>query len=280
MIESRFDSIAGLVDKQSGAARMTILLALWSLALVVLHDVRVDAATVREVAAPSSNWLAAPAPSPRIDSAQLWNALAEHSDVMSGRWTRQSKAATHRTTRAHRTASASRAPQPPVVPPVREADVKVTSAVAQTEQRVAGLIAERRFDAAAASIDAARSSDADTNVRLRLLDARVAIARGDFERACSQLLANLPDVRISTEQHDLLAVAMLRTGRFAESAAVYRALLSVDSHNPRWWAGYAVALNELGRRADSVAAYRALQSLAPPGSALSSWATQQLERMT
>jgi len=61
---------------------------------------------------------------------------------------------------------------------------------------------------------------------------------------------------------------------------VYRALLSVDPRNARWWAGYAMAQGELGHRAESVSAYRALQSLAPPGSPLASWATQQIERMT
>ena len=283
MNEFRFESIAALADKQGGAARMTVFLALWSLALVVLHDVRVDAATIREVPAPSSNWLAAPAPAPTVDSPQLWNALAERSDVMSGRWARQAKASTHRAVPARRahvaTRAAAQAPPPPIALPIG-ADAKTSSAVAQTERRVAEQIAKGEFDAAVASIEAARASVADGNPRLRLLDARVAMARGDPERACAQLLANLPDVRVSTEQHDLLAAAMLRAGRFAESAAVYRALLSVDSRNARWWAGYAVTQNELGRRAESVAAYRALQSLAPPGSPLSSWAIRQLERMT
>jgi len=329
MNESRLESLAAVFDRQGGAARMTVFLALWSLALVVLHDVRVDAATIRETPAPQSNWLAPPAPLPSVDSAVLWNGLAERSDVMSGRWAPVAKAphrpsapgvpytvaarsasygdgaATMKTRGS--SASANGAPRSPPTSksvesrtiaaksersadrsfssavqttPNELASTKAPSVVAQTERLVTRLIESGDLAAATASIETARSSVPEANARLRLLDARVAIARGDYERACAQLLENLPDVRTSTEQHDLLAAAMLRTKRFAESATVYRALLSVDPRNARWWAGYAVTQSELGHHAESISAFRALQSVAPSGSPLALWASQQIDRMT
>ena len=326
MNESRLESLAASTDRQSGAARMTVFLALWSLALVVLHDVRVDAATIREVAAPQSNWLAAPAPLPKVDSAGLWDGLAERSEVLSGRWS-PATAARH-SNRAHGVTSAVRrvgtydraattktlasvassdappaiskansaaapriadkqarsvgrhlsaAPEPASTEPTAN---KAPSIVTRTEWLVTQQIASGDLTAAAASIETARTTVPAANARLRLLDARLAIARGDYERAYAQLLESLPDVRTTTEQHDLLAATMLRTKRFAESAAVYRALLSVDPRNARWWAGYAVAQSELGHRAESVGAYRTLQSVAPPGSPLALWASRQIDRMT
>jgi hypothetical protein len=310
----RFSSMTMPTDRQGGAARMTVFLALWSLALVVLHDVRVDAAPVYETS--TSNWSAAPAPLPRVDSPTLWNAFAEHSDVMSGRWSPDRKSAMHRKSARSSVAQSRSAPpsnvsvvhsngrEPSVASPSARRDVvvapadesvhsttptkptevvsesKAPSAIAETERAVAEQLARREFDAALASIERARAQSPDGDSRLRLLDARVAIARGDFERAYAQLLERLPDVRATTEQHDLLAAAMLRTGRFSESASVYRALLSVDARNARWWAGYAMAENGLGHRSESLTAYRALQSLVPPGTPLSSWATLQIERMT
>ena len=330
MNESRLESLAALSDRQGGAARMTVFLALWSLALVVLHDVRVDAATIREVPAPRSDWLAVPAPLPSVDSAVLWNGLAERSDVMSGRWSPTAKAA-RRANSGHGTTSAvvarsvdsddratttqtrasvatssdalrsiskvnsavspmiaaerarsdgrplTSATEPAATEPTAN---KAPSVVARTERLVTQQIASGDLAAAAVSIETARTTVPEANARLRLLDARLAIARGDYERAYAQLLENLPDVRTTTEQHDLLAAAMLHTKRFAESATIYRALLSVDPRNARWWAGYAVTQSELGHRAESVSAYRALQSVAPPGSPLSAWASQQIERMT
>ncbi|MCX7063375.1 MAG: hypothetical protein NT024_02155 [Proteobacteria bacterium] len=55
-------------------------------------------------------------------------------------------------------------------------------------------------------------------------------------------------------------------------------MLAVDQGNARWWAGYAVSQEKLGERAELAVAYRALQVLAPPGTALATWATQRLER--
>jgi hypothetical protein len=297
-------------DRQGGAARMTVFLALWSLALVALHDVRVDAAPIYEAAAPESNWSAAPTPVPRVDAPTLWNAFAECSDVISGRWSPGRKSAARRRSDRHaagvRTAVAvvaqpvarSGAPSSAepskssgsiaIVPHAdsnaievdRSTPTKAVSLIAEAERHVASQIASGELDAATASIERARASIPDGNARLRLLDARVAMARGDFERAYTQLLESLPDIRKTTEQHELLAAAMLRTGRFAESATVYGALLRVDPRNARWWAGYAMSQNELGHRTDALAAYRALQSLVQPGTPLSSWATQQIERMT
>ena len=108
----------------------------------------------------------------------------------------------------------------------------------------------------------------------------MAIGRGDLERAYAILLESLPDVRIATQQHDLLAAVMVRTSRYAEAAAIYRALLTVDPANARWWAGYAVTQEKLGHRTELISAYRTLRSLAPPGSALSTWANERLERIT
>jgi Flp pilus assembly protein TadD len=112
-----------------------------------------------------------------------------------------------------------------------------------------------------------------------MLDARVAIGQGDYERAYTTLLEGLPDIQVSTHQHDLLAAVMVRTSRYAEAAAVYRGLLALNSTNTRWWAGYAVTQEKLGRHSELVGAYRTLRTLAQPGTPLAAWAEEQLQRI-
>src|SRR3954469_9256425 len=76
-----------LTDRQGGAARVSIFFALWSLSLLLLHDVRVAAAPVYDVPARSTEWLTAPKP-PVLNPERMWDSLAQRSDVMSGRWNR------------------------------------------------------------------------------------------------------------------------------------------------------------------------------------------------
>jgi hypothetical protein len=277
------NSLVSLPDRHGGAARLSVFFALWTLALLVVHDVRVNAAPILEPA-PSADtpWLTAPAPAPSFNTATMWNALAQQSEVMSGRWNggarsqaKSIQAVAH--TAAKRAATvASYKP-----PPAREATlvVKDTSEVSGVEVQVVRRIAVRDFSGAIAMIGEARAENPKAVSRLRVLEAHVAIGQGDYERAYALLLEGLPDMHVSTQQHDLLAAVMVRTSRYAEAAAVYRALLTLDSTNTRWWAGYAVTQEKLGRTGELAGAYRTLRTLAPPGTPLAEWAEQRLQRI-
>jgi hypothetical protein len=294
MNDIRSNTIATLPHLHSGAARVSIFFALWSLALVMLHDVRVNAAPVYEIQSPvaDSRWWTPPAPPPAIAPLTMWNGLAEHSDVMDGTW-RKTNEITQVRGAAHGDAprSKQKAPAVPVDPELKQhrldassrgvdepTPIRTASSIAAVELQVARYIEASDFAGAIDIIVRARVEVPAAAAQLRLLEARVAISRNDPERAYSLLLDGLPDIRDATAHYDLLAAVMLQTSRFAESAKVYRALLAVDQGNARWWAGYAVSQEKLGERAELAVAYRALQVLAPPGTALATWATQRLER--
>lgn len=310
-------SMIALPERHAGAARLSVFFALWTLALLVVHDVRVNAAPIYErPPAADSAWLAAPAPVPQIDTSSMWNGMTHRSDVLSGRWNgvaSQRSAATvdvaHLANEMSRPRSVDNADAKKAVAkafvskkPVSKQTpkemsketpkqtrsrevaetapiVKSASDVAGTEQSVAQRIATRDFAGAFELIERARAENPQAIAQLRLLDARVAIGQGDYERAYTTLLEGLPDIRVSTDQYDLLAVAMVRTSRYAEAAAVYRGLLALNSTNTRWWAGYAVTQEKLGRHSELVGAYRTLRTLAQPGTPLAAWAEEQLQRI-
>lgn len=303
-------SLIALPERHSGAARLSVFFALWTLALLVMHDVRVSAAPIYERPSVAEGaWLTAPAPMPQIDTSSIWDAMAQRSDVLSGRW---SGVSSERAQRAGMVAhTTNEFTQPRLADPVllknvasrtpaskkgvsnemeqkeilgREVAestsiVKSTSDVADTEQRVAQRIVMRDFSDAVALIERARAENPQAVSQLRMLDARVAIGQGDYESAYTTLLEGLPDIHVSTDQHDLLAAVMVRTSRYAEAATVYRGLLALNSTNTRWWAGYAVTQGKLGRHAELVGAYRTLRTLAQPGTPLAMWAEEQLQRI-
>jgi tetratricopeptide (TPR) repeat protein len=290
---SMIDGFVAYPERHGGAARLSVFFALWTLALVALNDVRVNAAPVYDVRAAHSGpgWWIAPAEAPKVVTERMWDGLAQRSDVISGRWNVASAApvAKHpkRSVVTAPTIASERAEAPKAVPArspetlaADEAAVKRASAVSAARAHIARQISARDFGGALESLEQARKDDAGAANQLRLLEAHVAIGRGDLERAYAILLESLPDVRVATQQHDLLAAVMVRTSRYAEAAAIYRALLSVDPANARWWAGYAVTQEKLGHRTELISAYRTLRSLAPPGSALSTWANERLERIT
>jgi hypothetical protein len=290
---SMIDGFVAYPERHGGAARLSVFFALWTLALVALNDVRVNAAPVYDVRAAHSGpgWWIAPADAPKVVTERMWDGLAQRSDVISGRWNVASAAPVAKHPKRHvvtaPTIASERAEAPKAVP-VRapetlaadEAAVKRASAVSAARAHIARQISARDFGGALESLEQARQDDAGAANQLRLLEAHVAIGRGDLERAYAILLESLPDVRVATQQHDLLAAVMVRTSRYAEAAAIYRALLTLDPANARWWAGYAVTQEKLGHRTELISAYRTLRSLAPPGSALSTWANERLERIT
>lgn len=296
-------------ERHGGAARLSVFFALWTLALLVVHDVRVSAAPIYErPPVADSGWLTAPPPAPQIETSSLWDAMAQRSDVLSGRWNgvaskrtgvvvnvareanevtqprwadrAVAKKAVAKTPFSKKAASKEAPKQAPgrevaeTVPPVKNA-----SDVADAEQHVTRRIEARDFAGAVALIEQARTDNPHAVSRLRMLDARVAIGRSDYERAYTTLLEGLPDIHVSTHQHDLLAAVMVRTSRYAEAAAVYRGLLALNSTNTRWWAGYAVTQEKLGRHSELVGAYRTLRTLAQPGTPLAAWAEEQLQRI-
>ena len=237
-------------------------------------------------------WWIAPADAPALVPERMWDGLAERSDVISGRWSIANAAPAAKHAKRSRVATpapivANEQTEPPKVtshlpqidPAAEEEAVKRSSAVSAARVHIAQQISARDFVGALESLERARQDEAGGANQLRLLEAHVAIGRGDLEHAYSILLEALPDVRVTTHQHDLLAAVMVRTSRYAEAAAIYRALLAVDPANARWWAGYAVTQERLDHRTELISAYRTLRSLAPPGSALSAWANARLERI-
>lgn len=298
MSEIRNNTIAALPHLHGGAARVSIFFALWSLALVLLHDVRVNAAPAYESqsAAADSRWWTPPAAPPVIAPLSMWNGLAEHSHIINGTWQAADDVTLARRTPhdsvPHETQH-SKQTAPELAPDAQPnqhlvdatsrrvdepAQIRTASSIVAVEVQVARHLEVGDFDGAIDLIARTRVAIPEAVAQLRLLEARVAIGQNDPERAYNVLLEALPDIRSATAHYDLLAAVMLRTSRYAESAKVYRALLALDEGNARWWAGYAVSQEKLGDRAELTAAYRALQALAPPGTALATWATQRLER--
>lgn len=287
---------AAYPERHGGAARLSVFFALWTLALVALNDVRVNAAPVYDSAAAHAGpgWWIAPTDVPKVATERMWDGLAERSDVISGRWSVASTTTPAMHSKRHHAVApaptiandqveapkAAPASSPKTFAAAAAAAVKRSSAVSSSRAHIAQQISERDFGGALESLEQARQNDAGAANQLRLLEAHVAIGRGDLEHAYSILLEALPDVRVATQQHDLLAAVMVRTSRYAQAAAIYRALLSVDPANARWWAGYAVTQEKLDHRTELISAYRTLRSLAPPGSALSTWANERLEQIT
>jgi len=291
MDDAHVNTFETLRKRHGGAARLSVFFALWTLALVVFHDVRVNAAPVYDVAVRSdAAWRIVPVPPPNVASEAMWDALSQRSDVISGRWQAVGRASSVRnssvakgsakSTNERKAARAEVSQKAATEKAFDQAPVvKRSSSLSESEVEIGRRVAVRDFEGAIEALAQARAENPNSGHRLRLLDARIAIGQGELERAYSTLLESLPDVRVSTQQHDLLAAVMLRTSRYAEAAAVYRALLSVDPANVRWWAGYAVTQEKLDHRTELISAYRTLRSLAPPGTTLAAWASERLERI-
>ena len=76
------------------------------------------------------------------------------------------------------------------------------------------------------------------------------------ERAL-ELLAQVPPRPVDDfEYHELYALLLLKTGRFDESVARYRALLQLDSDNPKLWLAFAIALNATGAIDEALSAHQ------------------------
>ena len=288
MNDVSMNALASLPDRSGGAVRVSIFFALWSLALVLLHDERVNAAPVYDAPSNSASgcWVA-PVTPPKLASESMSGALSERSDVISGRW----RVAHEPSAIKHTIASRPLQRTANVVTEARKTklanvesesntpDVKKSSPLSAAQAEIGRRIALRDFVGALDALAIARAESPKSIDQLRLLEAHIAIGQGDPERAYTILLESLPDVRVSTQQHDLLAAVMLRTSRYTEAAAIYRALLTLDPANARWWAGYAVSQEKLDHRTEQISAYRALRSLASPGTPLATWAAERLERI-
>lgn len=71
------------------------------------------------------------------------------------------------------------------------------------------------------------------------------------------LLSQVPPRPVDDlEYHELYALLLLKTGRFEESVARYRALLQLDSDNPKLWLAFAIALNATGAIDDALSAHQ------------------------
>ena len=136
----------------------------------------------------NAGWLAAPAPPPTFDAASTWDAIAQRSDVMSGRWSglarKETKPAPGRVARRreaddtararHRRREAGRRAgreEHERCRPMRKRGLRNASSRARFRRR-------DRADRP----DPRRESSSGVR-RLRVLDAHVAIGQGDYEHA-------------------------------------------------------------------------------------------------
>ncbi len=148
------NSLIALPERHGGAARLSVFFALWTLALLVMHDVRVNAAPIYENSPTAdAGWLMTPAPAPQIDATSMWDAMSQQSDVMSGRWNGVAHAQMHSkvVVPASRTASAHtelRMREPVAAKKESTAIVKTSSDLADAERQVARRIAARDFGGA------------------------------------------------------------------------------------------------------------------------------------
>ena len=119
---SMIDGFVAYPERHGGAARLSVFFALWTLALVALNDVRVNAAPVYDVRAAHSGpgWWIAPADAPKVVTERMWDGLAQRSDVISGRWNVASAAPVAKHPKRHvvtaPTIASERAEAPKAVP--------------------------------------------------------------------------------------------------------------------------------------------------------------------
>ena len=266
------NSFVALPERHAGAARLSVFFALWTLALLVMHDVRVNAAPIYDVSVGRRRRMAyAPAPAPQIDSTSIWDAIAQHSDVMSGRWSGVSSKRTRESapSACRRTNYCNRVRRIPLfrrtIRPVRtgcSSGVRrrtTSGEVAETprekrrcrDTEPGGAAILRDFSARSQLIERHARENPNAVGQLRLLDAHLAIGQGDTNartRFCWSLARHSRVAR----QHDLLAAVMLRNIQLRGGSGRLPWLLTVDPANARWWAGYAVTQQKLGRHAELI----------------------------
>lgn len=249
--------------RNMGAARVSLFFALWTGALLVVQEMRVEAAPVLHSGADTtiSWWMAPPAP-PTLESTQFWQGISAHSEVMSGAWVGE-------------------APDTAQEPSIVDAPIQ------RSEPTIADVPIATPTQVLAAQVKVAAEREPvriERNPRVDLLEqakatARSAIAAGDDEAAYEVLSVAARRAEPDREHYDLLAAVMVRTARYEEAVDVYAALLSSDAGNPRLWAGYALALERIGRLEPSQLAYKNLLRTAAIGSALRSLAQSRLQQI-
>lgn len=248
--------------RNMGAARVSLFFALWTGALLVVQEMRVEAAPVLDRGGePAMSWWMTPPSPPSLQSTQFWQGISAHSEVMSGAWTAD-------TSGAMQHAPIPDAPIQRIEPAV--ADVAATSPTPVNAEEV-------RVVADPQAIQIERRPRVDLAAEAKA-SARSAIAAGHDEVAYEVLRAAARRAEPDREHYDLLAAVMVRTARYEEAVDVYAALLARDAGNPRLWAGYALALERIGRFEPSQLAYRNLLRTAAIGSSLRDLAQTRLQQ--
>ncbi len=265
----------GSAHRHLGAARVSVFFALWTGALFVLQELRVEAAPVFETnSAMAAPWWTSPLPPPVVETRAFWSEIDRHSEVMNGTWQQgESESSKPPATKVEKT---------PHVAVAAEEHVSVVESVAATKDVV--VIATRpsitvtSAEEKPVSVRVERQEREDPG-RAAKREARAAIARGDDEGAYRVLTEAGRHAGTDQEHYDLLAAVMVRTARFEEAADVYAALIAGDASNPRLWAGYAMALESIGRTEPSQIAYRNVLRTASSGTPLHELATSRLQRI-
>ncbi len=95
----------------------------------------------------------------------------------------------------------------------------------------------------------------DSDLRLREFRARILLNQGRFDEVIPLLEKHQPDISIFPAYHALLAVALQRSGRYAESADIYERLVALEPDRGDWWSGLAIAFDQTGQTGKALAAY-------------------------
>lgn len=100
-----------------------------------------------------------------------------------------------------------------------------------------------------------------TSSQLRLLRARVALARKGRASALEWLEAEPPGPGTMPAYHTMMAALYQKLGDHQAAAEQWAALIESDDSNARWWAGLGIAMESRGRDERARAAYSRALSL-------------------
>ncbi|MEQ6886069.1 hypothetical protein [Salicola sp. Rm-C-2C1-2] len=100
-----------------------------------------------------------------------------------------------------------------------------------------------------------------TSSQLRLLRARVALARKGRASALEWLEAEPPGPGTMPAYHTMMAALYQQVGDHQAAAEQWAALIETDDSNARWWAGLGIAMESRGRNERARAAYSRALSL-------------------
>ncbi|WP_101758879.1 lipopolysaccharide assembly protein LapB [Oceanicoccus sp. KOV_DT_Chl] len=94
------------------------------------------------------------------------------------------------------------------------------------------------------------------NIRLIMLDARLALQQKQTDKAVALLMSEQPVLSEHQDYYELLGITARQNKQYQLSAEVYRGLLGFDSQRGDWWVGMAIALEMQQQSSAARDAYR------------------------